>query len=124
MFCELGGFDALFHPFYWEDVDLGVRARERGWDIYYEPECRIIHHFGGTIQSSSRASEIAAIKARNRLLFAWRHRRGAMSVAHHLFLIGRILTSWMAGDWTFYRGLALAIERRHLVKKLPESIVI
>jgi len=122
MFCALGGFDSLFHPFYWEDVDLGMRARERGWEIYYEPDCRVIHHFGGTIQSSFSASEVAAIKARNRLLFAWRHGRGLVAATHYLFLSGRILTSWAVGDWAFYRGLKLALERRHLVRRFPEAI--
>ncbi|MBM3324545.1 MAG: glycosyltransferase family 2 protein [Calditrichaeota bacterium] len=122
MFCALGGFDSLFHPFYWEDVDLGVRARERGWEIYCEPDCCVIHHFGGTIQSSFSASDIAAIKARNRLLFAWRHRRGLVRAIHRLFLTGRILSSWAVGDWAFYRGLKLALTRRHLVRKFPEPI--
>jgi len=123
MFCTLGGFDSLFHPFYWEDVDLGMRARERGWEIYYEPDCRVIHHFGGTIQSSFSASEVAAIKARNRLLFAWRHGSGLVAATHHLFLTGRILTSWAVGDWAFYRGLKPALERRHLVRRFPEPML-
>ncbi len=123
MFCALGGFDSLFHPFYWEDVDLSMRARARGWQIFYEPDCRVIHHFGGTIQSSFDASIIAAIKPRNRLLFAWRHGRGLESAIHHFFLTGRILTSWAVGDWAFYRGLILAFERRHLVKRFPESML-
>lgn len=122
MFCALGGFDSLFHPFYWEDVDLGMRARERRWEIYYEPDCRVIHQFGGTIQSSYDASEIAAIKARNRLLFAWRHGHGLASAIHHLFLTGKILTSWAVGDWAFYRGVTMALERRRLVRRVPEPI--
>ncbi|MFH1010266.1 MAG: glycosyltransferase family 2 protein [bacterium] len=123
MFCALGGFDSLFHPFYWEDVDLGMRAREHGWEIYYEPECGVIHHFGGTIQSNFSASEVAAMKARNRLLFTWRHGRGLAGAIHHVFLTGRILSSWAVGDWAFYRGLKLALERRHLVRKFPEPIL-
>jgi GT2 family glycosyltransferase len=123
MFCALGGFDSLFHPFYWEDVDLGMRARERGWEIFYEPECRVIHHFGGTIQSSFNASRVAAIKARNRLLFAWRHAHGLACPIHHFFLTGRLLTSWMVADWPFYRGVRMALERRRFVKELPKPIL-
>jgi len=122
MFCQLGGFDSLFFPFYWEDVDLGMRAAGRGWRIYYEPECRVIHHFGGSIQTVFSAARISTIKARNRLLFAWRHARGAEKAAHGLFLSGRILTSWLVADWAFYRGLKEAMARRSLANKFPEPL--
>jgi GT2 family glycosyltransferase len=122
MFCQLGGFDSLFFPFYWEDVDLGLRAAVRGWRIYYEPECRVIHHFGGSIQTMFSAADISTIKARNRLLFAWRHAHGAERATHRLFLAGRILTSWLVADWAFYRGLKEAVARRSLANKFPEPL--
>lgn len=122
MFCALGGFDSLFHPFYWEDVDLGMRAAGRGWRIYYEPECRVIHHSGGTIRKNFSTAAIATAKARNRLLFAWRHMRGLRVAAHSLFLAGRMLTAWAAQDWAFYRGFREATARRQLAKKFPEPL--
>jgi len=32
---QLHGFDPLFYPAYWEDVDLGYRARKKGWKILF-----------------------------------------------------------------------------------------
>ena len=114
MFSDLGGFDKLFEPFYWEDVDLCVRAADRGWRIYFEPECRVVHHTGGAIQTNFAAAKIGATKACNRLLFAWRHARGINRYLHFLFLIFRLLTSWLAADWAFYRGLKEALRRRNI----------
>ncbi len=116
MFSDLGGFDKLFEPFYWEDVDLGVRATNRGWRIYFEPKCRVIHHTGGAIQTNFTATKIAATKACNRLLFAWRHARGITRCLHFLFLFFRLLTSWLVMDWAFYRGLKEALRRRKQIK--------
>jgi N-acetylglucosaminyl-diphospho-decaprenol L-rhamnosyltransferase len=40
---ELGGLDEDFFLYY-EDVDLCLRARQRGWSVWYEPNIAIIHH--------------------------------------------------------------------------------
>jgi GT2 family glycosyltransferase len=41
---ELGGLDEEFFLYY-EDVDLCLRARQRGWSVWYEPDLAVIHHF-------------------------------------------------------------------------------
>src|SRR5262249_30067569 len=29
---------------YYEDVDFCLRARERGWSVWYDPELAVVHH--------------------------------------------------------------------------------
>jgi GT2 family glycosyltransferase len=48
MYVELGGFDTLFRPGYWEDVDLAYRAWARGWQCLYVPASVIYHKVGAT----------------------------------------------------------------------------
>lgn len=72
-FLELGGFDPLFAPFYWEDVDLCCRARIHGWETIYLSECRVVHNHESAIRSAFDKVMILETKWRNRLLFAWRH---------------------------------------------------
>jgi GT2 family glycosyltransferase len=45
-FLALGGFDPIFSPAYFEDVDLSLRALQRGWRIVYEPRS-LVWHLGG-----------------------------------------------------------------------------
>jgi GT2 family glycosyltransferase len=40
---DLGAFDPDFFLYY-EDVDLCLRARRRGWTVWYEPSVTVIHH--------------------------------------------------------------------------------
>jgi GT2 family glycosyltransferase len=40
---DLGGLDEEYFLYY-EDVDLCLRARERGWSVWYEPSLAVIHH--------------------------------------------------------------------------------
>ncbi len=44
-FWALGGFDSIFSPAYFEDVDLSLRALQKGWRIVYEPRS-VVWHMG------------------------------------------------------------------------------
>jgi GT2 family glycosyltransferase/glycosyltransferase involved in cell wall biosynthesis len=43
LFLELGGFDAMYAPAYYEDTDLAFRVREYGRRVVVQPASRIIH---------------------------------------------------------------------------------
>ncbi len=72
-FLELGGFDELFAPFYFEDADLGYLAWKRGWQVLYQPRSVVWHEHRGTIGRHFSDSRIAAILHKNRLLFCWKN---------------------------------------------------
>lgn len=44
----LGGFDPIYAPSYFEDVDLCLRARELGFKTWYEPRATFVHEVGST----------------------------------------------------------------------------
>jgi GT2 family glycosyltransferase len=48
LFEEVGMFDEMFAPAYYEDVDLAFRVREVGRRTYVQPKARVYHHEGGT----------------------------------------------------------------------------
>lgn len=48
LFQKLGGFDSLFDPAYYEDVDLCFGIRDLGFEVYYQPEAVVIHTEGVT----------------------------------------------------------------------------
>ena len=72
LFLELGGFDLLFAPYYYEDVELSYRAWKRGFEVRYEPKSRVRHRFSSTIASLPRP-RVGRISQRNRILFHWIH---------------------------------------------------
>ncbi len=55
---ELGGLDPIFHPFYWEDVDICFRAWKRGWRCLYIPESRVKHQPHSTISAHYDAEQV------------------------------------------------------------------
>ncbi len=48
LFGELGGFDPLYAPAYYEDGDLAFRVRAAGQRVLYQPRCHVRHLEGGT----------------------------------------------------------------------------
>lgn len=53
-FLELGGFDPIFSPAYFEDVDLSLRALQKGWRIIYEPRSIVWHLGAQTSRAKAR----------------------------------------------------------------------
>lgn len=45
---EVGGFDTLFTPAYYEDADLAFRVRAAGRRVLYQPEAGVIHCEGAS----------------------------------------------------------------------------
>ena len=43
LFFELGGFDEIYTPYAWEDLDLAYRAWKRGYKVIYEPMAVCYH---------------------------------------------------------------------------------
>jgi GT2 family glycosyltransferase len=47
-FVEVGGFDAIYAPAYYEDVDLCLTLREKGYRVLYEPRAVVTHARGAS----------------------------------------------------------------------------
>jgi len=73
IWLEIGGFDSLYKPFYFEDLDLSYRAWKRGYEIIWEPKSRIIHDHVGTIKTNFSKSYISSISQRNHLIFMFKN---------------------------------------------------
>lgn len=48
LFDKLGGFDQIYSPAYYEDVDMCFGLRSLGYKVIYQPKSRLIHHEGAT----------------------------------------------------------------------------
>ena len=71
-YLELGGFDSLYHPLYYEEIDLSYRAMKRGWKVAYDPESIAYHKVRGTITRQKKLNQIRRISARNNYLFVFK----------------------------------------------------
>jgi O-antigen biosynthesis protein len=70
---ELGGFNNIFHPLYYEEIDISYRALKRGWKVLYEPKSNVYHRVQSTITKQHKKRMIGYISGRNNYLFVWKN---------------------------------------------------
>jgi GT2 family glycosyltransferase len=117
-FEALGGFTELFVPFYWEDIDLGWRARRAGMAIVEVGDALVLHEHARTIGARHSQRQIRTIYERNRLLFTWRHLAGPRAwLAHLAWLPLRLVGGLVRGTPTA-RALPAALARLGSVVRL------
>lgn len=120
-YYALGGFDTLYHPFYWEDIDLGYRAWKRGWHSLFEPQASVLHQRRATIGSHCGDAYANETFLRNALLFVWKNVRDRDLIAQHLVYVwARLLHELLSGEGTICRAalralscLPIALLKRH-----------
>jgi GT2 family glycosyltransferase len=114
-FSALGGFDPLFAPFYWEDVDLSYRARKRGRTLACVPRARVVHDHGRTIGARFTPHAVSRVYERNRLLFTWKNLTDGDLWARHLALLP-VKALWDVGAHpVFVKALGDAVRLRRQV---------
>ena len=130
-FLELGGFDELFRPFYFEDTDLGYQAWKRGWKVLYQPSSIVYHEHRGTIGKKFSAAYIDAVLKMNFILFSWKNIHEWPKLwSHFLFTLGGAIVSVFFGDsperatlrgiWNAFWRLPAALRSRLRARSLAQ----
>ena len=115
-FLAQGGFDSLFEPFYFEDVDLCWSAWRSGRRVVVDPRAVAEHKNRGTIGAHVPEKLVRASIEKNRHLFAWKHLDGEALEAY-LDGLGEELADAVASeDRERLAWLSLALDQ------LPEAL--
>ena len=121
-FLERGGFDALFEPFYWEDVDLGLEAWRAGRRVLLVPASTFEHHHRGTIGRVVPKKLVRAAQERNRLLCQWKHLGGEGEWREHVDALVRwCVDAWLNDEREELEWLLLALSKLDQVFASRES---
>lgn len=122
-FKTLGGFDELYNPFYWEDIDLSYRALKRGYGLMFDKNSIVIHkHSQGAIKKSFSEGTIKTIAYRNQFIFVWKNITDSNLLFSHLLMVPIYLTrSLLKGDVMFIIGFLMALVRIPKIVKKRKS---
>jgi GT2 family glycosyltransferase len=75
LFDELGGFDPIYSPAYFEDVDICFKIAAKHRFVYYCPESIVVHIRNATSNTVWNAAELVQLVEKNRQTFLsrWGH---------------------------------------------------
>ncbi|MBN1460848.1 MAG: glycosyltransferase, partial [Armatimonadetes bacterium] len=91
-FFELGGFDRIFRPFYFEDLDISYRAQKHGWQVVYEPKSMMVHaHRQTNSPENFPGGYVDRMFGKNSLLFTWKVLTDRDLVGQHFRALWRSL---------------------------------
>jgi GT2 family glycosyltransferase len=121
-FVLLGGFDPIYSPFYWEDIDISYRAWKQNYEIIFDPNIKVVHHHESTIGKFFNKKQIFEIAFRNQLIFIWKNiedRR--LSINHWRYLLPTIILPIFKGNLSYVKGFFNALTSYCCIKKNNEN---
>jgi GT2 family glycosyltransferase len=114
LFLKLGGFDTIYKPFYFEDLDLGLRSWRSGYKMLFEPKAIVEHQHEQTISKFPK-NFLIYVKERNHLISVLRNITDKnLLFQNKMARIGRVLTG------PNYIKIILAANRQ--LKRYPSPI--
>ena len=110
---KLGGFDPLYNPFYWEDIDLSYNALKSGYKILFEPKSIVVHeHEKGAINQKYSKFQIKTIAYKNQFIFVWKNATDlSLQFLHIFWLPYHFIKALGRGDLAFFLGFSLSFIR-------------
>lgn len=113
----IGIFDEEFSPFYFEDIDLSLRAARLNWKIFCHPSAEVLHlHAGSTVKANYSAFRYKFIHRRNYFRLLLRHSRPVSLPLLPLYAVYRAFTGGLPELFGFFCALwlsAAGLFRRH-----------
>jgi O-antigen biosynthesis protein len=73
VFQQVGGFDPLFDPYGYEDLDFSLRISKAGYYALYVPDAVAYHEVSQTFEGGNYTEKYVSQKAKNWFLFMSRH---------------------------------------------------
>ncbi len=118
LFYKLGGFDLIYNPYSWEDLDISYRAWKYGYQVVYEPSSVVYHLRETTAKKVYSQSYLKIIVWRNRFMFMWKNLSFSPGILEHLFYLPSKLVKFICtGRGLYVVGFFWALLR------LPEVLI-
>lgn len=118
LFLQLGGFEELLLPFYWEDTDIGYRAWKAGYKVHFEERGILKHEYReGTIARHYKDNYLLELNYRNQFLFVALNSDFRHLVEALLWSFYHLLIAAKAGNWSLIKGFLRTLFKAYQINK-------
>lgn len=99
----LGGFCELFSPYYYEDVELSLRAWRSGYKLYFV-QTSVAHHALSSTIADEPSDKVKRVGKRNKFLLHELHLDGAELRVYRAKLAAKAVARRALGDVAYWRS--------------------
>ena len=124
-FLKLGGFDELYLPGRYEDVDFCFRGWKTGFKGVYEPASVIYHKGYASFKTAFSDKEIQKTVFRNSLLFMWKNITDKkILLKMHFWLLPRLIFFTLTFRFYFLIAFFDALSRLLAISRIKKNITV
>lgn len=119
----LNGFDEIYSPFYFEDFDLGLRAWQMGWSLYYEHEAVCYHQVSTSTKQLNKSNFVKITYNCNSFILQSIHLRGARRNFFYFQLFTIILLAHLIkGEFWIFKSIKKFLAKKSAIKQSRKNI--
>lgn len=118
---ELGGFLEIFNPFYYEDVDLGIRAWRKGYKCYYDNTAVCFHEVSNTIKKKPK-KQVQKIILRNKIYLHYLHLSKLGFVIFLLKFLGKMMGKLLILNTIYWSAFQEFIKKLKVIHETKKKI--
>ncbi|MBC7616924.1 MAG: glycosyltransferase family 2 protein [Pedobacter sp.] len=120
---ELSGFNEIYSPFYFEDFDLGLRAWQMDWFLYYEHQSICYHQVSSSTNKMNKSNFVKIIYHRNSLILQSIHLKGIRRKLWFLQVFTSTLTGHLIkGEFWVFKSIHLFLNMHNEILKSRSAI--
>jgi O-antigen biosynthesis protein len=110
-FIQLGRYDLIYSPGYWEDSDLSLRAKRAGYKIFFQPATKFIHYHSMTFNRLFTDRQKMMLGYRNQYIMNMKYNiaKGRGNLFKNLLL--DLIRSIVTGQYIKISGFGCAVIR-------------
>lgn len=116
IYVLIGGFDPIYSPYYWEDIDLSYRAWKDGYTVLFNRDILVEHHHESTIGKYFNRNKIKTIAYRNQFFFIWKNILDKRLINNHIARVSRSILPMLIREPVYIKALIMALARLSEVK--------
>jgi GT2 family glycosyltransferase len=113
---QLKGFDEIYAPFYYEDLDLSIRAWRAGWKCFYEHNAICRHPASTTIKKYHVKKKVWIVSNRNKLIM---HAIHLTSYSRFLWNMKTYITLFVRAitfDWKYHKAFLQFLKKKREIE--------
>lgn len=115
---KLGGYNLMYAPGYWEDIDIGWTAWRSGYKIIFDPKAKCEHQHEVSFGQLDK-NYLNLIKQRNELLFNWQHFTDQEHLRSHI----RYLLFYTLFHPGYLKVILSALLKIYQIRPLPKNLL-